>query len=1106
MERDDTGAYPIDQNYASECGYTYTYEVSGRAALRASYLSCHTTKRNDEAFVLRFNLITVDDSGSETPSAVSQTCSLPLPWSPREVICEQNYIEVTVRRDVPCTPSGGTSKEVWNAALSVAYTSASPAWQVIFLKEDELVTPMPISEARLLGYVMSATAERIVFRAGYGQPHSTIKMMNGIPVEVLHATVFFRQKWMVVMMDIVAACTLNAGSFDGFNLIWETPTVMAPLIYNHSAFISEQIRMGVEAQFLDESTIRERGYTLDYGETTVQISVPYAARGGYRRSMVLHNTYHESYFINLYYEHVFVDGSGIATRLRQVWNLISPLQYQHPFTIDQTVLEERVFTVYLGVFPFDVALVALTLNGEPFTVAEAIQSGYPITEVPHANGTHAYVLRVPFEDPIIPKMYFTEGILQYSLDINYTLNIMPQEDPYYHSASVVAKIKDVFPPDFNGVCTETGIIFKMDHQKMGHLWEIGIGHHPLTPELAVQRGYILQNDSRSLTLEVPVFTIGYIYEDITLQQFFGTFELLSRDAKTLEIQKSTAKRCLFKTDELIVCSTDGIMTVVASMAWALPAADPNRATLLDPSCKLKDTDGTRVLFAFGVNTCGTRVMVDDSYVIYENEIQVNIGFTPESTPVITRDADFRLTIQCYYQAYDINRLFVDRKFKSETPGFGSIIQASSSPVKHIPQRVAPTPGRVALPRVAPTPGRVAPQRVVPTPSHVTPQSVPPATSSVVKKPMVPPTLEPVKYVFESCQLNTPRPIMSVRPAMPPEPDPFRTRPCPTRDLGSELWTWDHLYDPLARRPENIQRQTVEIIQVSPEEDQAITNLLKLHYHASGDALGRGTAADHGPLSQPGQIPAQPSEPVQNLAGGVLPLASVLESESTERPEVELETANILLTLEDMGTTPEEVEPLSPTHTEVELPSPAHTEVEPPSLAHAEAEPPSPVHTEAEPPSPAHTVMEPASPAHTEAEPPNPAHTEVEPLSPAHTKVAPLSPAQGDPGAQNAENQGHHLPAGQGVLPSYGGKLNGMCQKDTGHRPQDGLDSKWSHGSSPTPCMGQSVSLRQWDTGQGGFRGAWPLSKESCSDLEETAAYALLELSEQREEAPHSQGM
>ncbi len=51
-----------------------------------------------------------------------------------------------------------------------------------------------------------------------------------------------------------------------------------------------------------------------------------------------------------------------------------------------------------------------------------------------------------------------------------------------------------------------------DHQQYDYLWDIAIGSYTLTPQLASERGYILTNDSTTLILAVPLFTIGYVYE------------------------------------------------------------------------------------------------------------------------------------------------------------------------------------------------------------------------------------------------------------------------------------------------------------------------------------------------------------------------------------------------------------------------------------------------------------------------------------------------------------------------------------------------------------------------------------------------------------------
>lgn len=46
-------------------------------------------------FMFRFNLFVVRDNEAMT-YAMNETCSPSLPWSPREVTCEANYMEVRV--------------------------------------------------------------------------------------------------------------------------------------------------------------------------------------------------------------------------------------------------------------------------------------------------------------------------------------------------------------------------------------------------------------------------------------------------------------------------------------------------------------------------------------------------------------------------------------------------------------------------------------------------------------------------------------------------------------------------------------------------------------------------------------------------------------------------------------------------------------------------------------------------------------------------------------------------------------------------------------------------------------------------------------------------
>ncbi|XP_029311146.1 uncharacterized protein LOC115023921 [Cottoperca gobio] len=76
-------------------------------------------------------------------------------------------------------------------------------------------------------------------------------------------------------------------------------------------------------------------------------------------------------------------------------------------------------------------------------------------------------------------------------------------------------------------------------------------------------------------------------------------------------------------------------------------------------------------------------------------------------------------------------------------------------------------------------------------------------------------------VFECFRLNTPTPVMSACLAPPTRPDPFRSGLHPTRDLGNLTLEINTPHPPV--QPSRV------VLQLTQEEDQAITNLLKLHH-------------------------------------------------------------------------------------------------------------------------------------------------------------------------------------------------------------------------------------------------------------------------------------
>ncbi|XP_062240525.1 uncharacterized protein LOC133950291 [Platichthys flesus] len=105
------------------------------------------------------------------------------------------------------------------------------------------------------------------------------------------------------------------------------------------------------------------------------------------------------------------------------------------------------------------------------------------------------------------------------------------------------------------------------------------------------------------------------------------------------------------------------------------------------------------------------------------------------------------------------------------------------------------------------------------------------------------------FGFYDCfQLNTPPPLMSscVNPSN--RPDPFSLGPHPTRELGRLDWNMNPIRLPV--------KTSQAIIQLTPEEDQAVTHLLKLRYQEFGPDDETPTKEVYQPSSRDGKHQSQ----------------------------------------------------------------------------------------------------------------------------------------------------------------------------------------------------------------------------------------------------------
>ncbi|KAM8898521.1 zona pellucida protein AX 4 [Spinachia spinachia] len=470
------------------------------------------------------------------------------------------------------------------------------------------------------------------------------------------------------MVDLVVACSIDEGFYDelGGYIMWETPQVC-----RNSC--ERRLNVGLNGELVERAVAEKRGFVVR-DNVTVHVSIPNNAEGGYRKSLLAGGLY-QFYIFHLYLEQIVVE-DHVGTRVRFQRSLSTPLLPCHIFTANQTAVAERAFAVHLGNVPEDVALLAVRLNGQEFAVPFPNTSAYSLTEVVYPNNTRGYTLKVPFQDSLVVQKFVQVATLQYELDINFTLAVLPENEHFYRLAIIEALFS---PPSFAATCSHSGISFHLDREPSDYLWEVRVGADLLTPELAAQRTYNLSDDGQSLLLKVPLFSEGYAYRDVTLQGFFGSFGILVRDPETL-IEGTTMKTCLFSTAEFILCSTDGTMTVVAAVSLALPTGGvPAETHLVDQYCEPRETDGTRALFSYPVNSCGSSIKLGKGNVTYQNEILYSSKMYLSKGGEFSGDATERVLVQCTYPVASLYRLFSAHKFESDVAGVGSIIHTTEAP-------------------------------------------------------------------------------------------------------------------------------------------------------------------------------------------------------------------------------------------------------------------------------------------------------------------------------------------------------------------------------------------------------------------------------------------
>ncbi|POI32800.1 hypothetical protein CIB84_003448 [Bambusicola thoracicus] len=357
----------------------------------------------------------------------------------------------------------------------------------------------------------------------------------------------------------------------------------------------------------------KNNYLLEHNKTHIGITIPIGAEGGKLKSSVSGGVYGIIYSIDLFLEHTWTDADWQTTKYTVIKSITTPFMPRIPTVINNTLPEEKIFNVAFGHFLPDVSLVAIAIGNVPFTLREAQHHGYKIYETPFSNGTKEFILEVSFDDPYVLK------------EVRYSRSLLGEGEI----------------PEAVGYCDEGNLYLAIPGFGLHQYWNLYLGTKLLNRHTANTNGYLATTNATHLILQIPLFAVGVIYEEVSFQKIKARFDVALRKVRTMETLQTFSVSCNFNSPAFILCYPDGTVIISAQMK-TVPGIDMSRTQLRDSSCKPKEYNKGHAFFKFHVTTCGTSVRFEGDHIVYENEISYEKEtLQGQSHSTITRDPDYR---------------------------------------------------------------------------------------------------------------------------------------------------------------------------------------------------------------------------------------------------------------------------------------------------------------------------------------------------------------------------------------------------------------------------------------------------------------------------------
>ncbi|KAF4086460.1 hypothetical protein AMELA_G00106670 [Ameiurus melas] len=130
------------------------------------------------------------------------------------------------------------------------------------------------------------------------------------------------------------------------------------------------------------------------------------------------------------------------------------------------------------------------------------------------------------------------------------------------------------------------------------------------------------------------------------------------------------QQCYYGKTVTVQCTLDGQFVLVVARDTTVPRISLESISMLGGNsgpCSPVDSNTAFAIYQFPVTACGTTMMVQGGYVVYENRMisSYEVGVGPRGA--ITRDTHYELYFQCKYSGVSLSTLAIDPSANADPP-------------------------------------------------------------------------------------------------------------------------------------------------------------------------------------------------------------------------------------------------------------------------------------------------------------------------------------------------------------------------------------------------------------------------------------------------------